>query len=324
MGNVSLCKETPTAVELPTKVTNQPIGGKGGVLQLTGELKVRVCVVAYDYHGYGADAKVVPRLGSVRDGIRFAKMAKDSGAEVSQFYDRPGVTSLAFPTKEAVLQELRRIGGETAESDVFVFYFAGHGKVTPRDSEEGEDVSMVFMEADGTPSNLVDEEIATVLSEAFNPSAHVLFITDSFHNGSLCDLSRPTLAGRPIVQLSAIKDGKQIPPPAKGKGKDYVAFKEEPSAFTSTLLEAVEMSAELALTEEKQDTSLVQLYNKVFELFSARLEGQEKADLICECTKGFDLDTFRWPLVPPPGWVVTDPMDAAKQQQGLGVFACMG
>merc|ERR1719296_579562 len=115
MGNVSLCKETETtAVEEPTKIKNQPVTGKGGELQLPAGCKVRVCVVAYDYHGYGANPETTPRLSCVRDGVRFAKMAKDSGAEVSEFYDRPGAKSLAFPTKAAVLDELRRIGGETA------------------------------------------------------------------------------------------------------------------------------------------------------------------------------------------------------------------
>lgn len=329
MGNANLCKESPTATELPTKVKNQPISGKGGVFQLPADCKVRVCVVAYDYHGYGADAQVVPRLGCVRDGVRFAKMAKDSGAEVSQFFDRPDMNkgekkqSLGFPTKEAVLEEMRRMGGQTSENDAFVFYFAGHGKRTARKVEEGEDVSMVFMEPNGTPSHLVDEEVAAVLTEAFLPSAHVLLITDCFQNGSLCDLSRPALAGRPIVHLAAIKDVKTIPTPARGKGKDHIPFKEVPSVFTASLLEAVEQMAEPDRAEETQEVGLVPAYNALLERLIDGETMEMKADLVCECTTKFDLDTFRWPLTPPPGWVATDPLDASKQQ-GLGMLACMG
>jgi len=330
MGNVSLCQEK-TAVEEPTKVKNQTVTGKGGVLQLPSGCKVRACVVAYDYHGYGANAEATPRLGCVRDGVRFAKMAKDAGAEVSEFYDRPDMNkagdqkkSLGFPTKTAVLEELRRIGSETTESDAFVFYFAGHGISKPREVEEGQEEMMVFMEPTGRPSYLVEAEMAAVLSEAFPKEAHVLFVTDCFHNGNLCDLSWPVLAGRPIVHLAAIKDAKQIPAPARGKGRDYIPFKEEPSAFTTAILEAVQQTAEAGMDDAaSQDVSVVQIYNKVLELCNSRFEeGQDRPDFVFDRTTSFDPDTFRWVLTPPPGWSVNDPLDASKQE-GLSMFACV-
>jgi len=315
MGNVNLCKET-TVVEEPTKVKNQPITGKGGVLQLPSGCKVRACVVAYDYHGYGANAEATPRLGCVRDGVRFAKMAKDAGAEVSEFYDRQGMEKAGdqkgFPTKAAVLDELRRIGRETTENDAFVFYFAGHGISKARQVEEGLEEMMVFMEPTGRPSYLVEAEMAAVLSEAFPKEAHVLLVTDCFHNGNLCDLSWPMLAGRPIVHLAAIKDAKQIP---------SLPFKEEPSAFTTAILEAVQQTSEDA---DLQEFSVVQVYNKALELYNARFEeGEEKPALAFDRTTSFDPDTFRWVLMPPPGWTVNDPLDAPQQQGGLSMFACV-
>jgi len=294
------------------------------VLQLEAGCKVRVCVVAYDYHGYGANAQATPRLGCVRDGVRFARMAHDSGAEVSEYYDRPDLNegdakkSRGFPTKKVVLDELRRIGSETTVNDAFVFYFAGHGISKPREVEEGQEEMMVFMEPTGRPSYLVEAEVAAVLSEAFPKEAHVLFITDCFHNGNLCDLSWPPLAGRPIVHLAAIKDAKQIPAPARGKGKDHVPFKEEPSPFTTAILETVQQTTEAGI--DCDGLSVVDIYNKVLENYNPGFEGQET--LVFDRTTSFDPDTFRWPLLPSPGWAINDPLDASKEQ-GLSLFACV-
>jgi len=322
------CNES-TAVESSTKVKNQPVNGKGGLIKLPAGCKTRVCVVAYDYHGYGADAGTTPRLGCVRDGVRFAKMAKDAGAAVvCEYYDRPDMNKegdqkrgLGFPTKKAVLDQLRALGSETTENDAFVFYFAGHGISKPREVEEGREEMMIFMEPTGRPSYLVEAEIAAVLSEAFPKEAHVLFITDCFHNGSLADLSWPALAGRPIVHLASIKDAKQLPAPEN--------FKEEPSPFTASILEAVaqtcqEMSASAIRSGDStgDEESVVKLYNGAFYICKDRFEGEAKPDLVFDCATSFDPDTFRWPCVPFPGWSINDPLDES-QQGGLGVFACV-
>jgi len=221
---------------------------------------------------------------------------------------------LGFPTKKAVLDQLRALGSETTENDAFVFYFAGHGISKPREVEEGREEMMMFMEPTGRPSYLVEAEMAAVLSEAFPKEAHVLFITDCFHNGSLADLSWPALAGRPIVHLASIKDAKQLPAPEN--------FKEEPSPFTASILEAVAQTAEAGAGETAQDLSVVQLYNQVLGIYNARFEGEAKPDLVFDCATSFDPDTFRWPCVPFPGWSINDPLDES-QQGGLGVFACV-
>jgi len=378
MGNVSLCKESPIA-EDPTKVKNLQIAGRGGVLQLASDCKVRVCVVAYDYHGYKADAQTVPRLSCVRDGVRFAKMAKDSGAEVSEFYDRPALNkagekklSAGFPTKQVVLDEWRRIGKETSENDIFVFYFAGHGICRPREIEEGEEEMMIFMEPDGTPSHLTDNDVASVLQESFRKDAHILFITDCFHNSTLTDISRPALAGRPIVQLAAVKDQRHIAAVPKSIRQP---FKETPSAFTKALLETVEALAEMPLEGDQgvsQDFSVVEVYNKILERYGRATVNQEstptspeaaptsptsnasptspgaaptspeaapkspasspvspksssdKQDFYFARTSKYDPDSFRWPIMPPPGWQLNDPLAPRTQPKGLGMFACIG
>lgn len=336
MGNVNMCKEAPLEEEI-TKVKNQTISGKSGILDLPSDCRVRVCVVAYDYHGYGADPVHLPRLSAVRDGVRFAKMAKDSGAAVTEYYDRTdlnkeGKLSAGFPTKQVILDKLRSIGSEIGRNEVFVFYFAGHGRSQPREIEEGHDEMMICMEPDGTPSYLKDDEVASVLVDAFPEHAHVLLITDCFHNGTLCDLSRPTLAGRPILHVAAVKDNRHLPIVPKGKEP----MKDQESRFTRTILETVEQLVAVPMTGEHMgstDISVVDVYNKVFTDCNAPLDAElqdealvqqrEKQDFFFERTSKFDPDTFRWPLMPMPGWLINDPLDT-KPATGLGMFACMG
>jgi len=365
---MTMCKEADVK-EVPTKMKNQQIFGRGGALDLPAGCKAHVCVVAYDYHGYGADAQKHPRLSAVRDAVRFAKMAMDCGAEVREYYDRKELyetKSGGFPTKQAVLDEWRRIGGEMTANEAFVFYFAGHGLSTPREIEDGNDEMMVFMEPDGTPAPLTDVEVSRVLAEAFPPTAHILFITDCFNGGTLCDLSRPQLAGRPIVHLAAVKDHRHLPAAPKGKEP----MQEVSSAFTQELLETVEGLAQVPIVDDgavPDDFSEAVVYNKLLESYSSRFERPPQdsvtvdpakkgmtfdkmpaeeavgkapevggntgkapdgkpgqVDLYFEQTSKFDPDTFRWPLMPPPGWLITDPLEKKKPGQSLGMFACMG
>merc|ERR1719384_2135052 len=123
---------------LVNRTRNCQVEGDGGALQVLGG-KVRVCIVALDYVGFGAEHHHIPALTCSADGKRFAKLARDSGAEAREFYDNRKMKrrSVCFPTKEVVLNEWRRIGSEMDDDDVFVFFFAGHG--FQRESAPGAD-----------------------------------------------------------------------------------------------------------------------------------------------------------------------------------------
>jgi hypothetical protein len=319
MGNLNACRES-TIEDFATKVRNQKVDGLGGVLDLPPNCQAHVLVVAYDYHGYGVDAQKFPRLSAVRDGARFAQMAKDCGARVQEFYDEKEIKwNAGFPTKQAILEEWSKIGKSMEKNDCFIFYFGGHGVSKPREGldEEGSDEMMVFMEPDGTPSFLMDDEVATVLTDAFPSYGHVLFVTDCSYSGTMCDLSRPALAGRPILHLASTSE----------KQGQHDTGAKDPGAhggtFSSALLDTLEGLVEVPLAGENTatlDYSVVEVYNRCFEAQSGRFENQ---NFSFERTSKFDADTFRWPLIPPLGWTIVDPL-AKKLGQGLSMFACIG
>jgi len=290
----------------PQKTKNTRHVGWGGDLK-EAKGKVRVCVVAFDYKGYGADHQIPP-LTATADGRRFADMAKVCGAEVKEYYDTPeSRVSVAFPEKDVILEEWRRIGAEMTSDDVFVFFFAGHGLQKSSDgpnADEARDDVMLFMKPDGTPVGLVDDTVAETLAEAFLPEHHILFVTDCCHCGTICDLSSKKLNGRPIVHLAAVKDSQSAQDLGDG------------GAFTCALLETLE--AQVAVGNEQdgltRDMSVPDVFNNTFDKFSGQFKNQ---DFTFETTKQYDADTFRWPLVPPAGWTVSDPLDNKKPCFGL-------
>lgn len=264
--------------------------------------KVRVCIAALDYVSAGARQHNIPSLTCSADGRRFAKLARDSGAEVRQFYDNRKMrrSSLGFPTKEAILDEWRRIGSVMEDEDVFIFFFAGHGyqRRDATDADEARDDVMLFTDAAGTPVGLPDDDVARVLADSFAPSAHILFITDCCHCGTVCDLSRKNLRGRPILHMAAVKDSQSAQDLGDG------------GAFTCSLVETIETMMSKACQAQQspaaRDFSVTQVFNKCFDLHSSRYKNQ---DFTFEQTQNFDADTFRWPLVPPAGGKIQSPLD---------------
>lgn len=271
--------------------------------------KVHVCIAAYDYTSAGAWQHHIPSLTCSADGRRFAKLARDSGAQVKEFYDSRKMRrkSAGFPTKETIVKEWCRIGAEMDDDDVFVFFFAGHGfqtaTQTASDVKEGRDETrddvMLFTDTEGKPVCFQDDEVARILADHFAPSAHILFVTDCCHCGTICDLSRKNLKGRPIVHMAAVKDSQS----AKDLG--------DGGAFTCALVETIEQlsSKKSVAAMTSRDISVTDVYNKCFELYSSRFQNQ---DFTFETTTGFDTDTFRWPLLPPVGWAVKSPLDDLK------------
>merc|ERR1719330_164298 len=354
-----MCKEAGSSIsEIPTKVKNQEVVGAKGALPHRRH-KLRVCVAAFDYHEANC-AKTLPRLSAVRDGVRFARMAKDCGGEVREFYDRTdlakkehkvahGFVSDGFPANQTILDEWKRVGSVMTANDSFVFYFTGHGISRPREVEEGNEEMMIFMEPNGTPSYLTEDEVANVITESFPPGCHILFITDCFYNSNLCDLSRQAFAGRPIIHISAVKDHRHMPVAPQGKG----LMKDQPGLFTQCLLETLEKLVERPMMGDAgnpEEFSVVEVYNKILQECNARSESQESAaadaakagedgspasadslspkkkgdrqDFCFERTAQFDPDTFRWPFVPPAGWRYSDPL-VPPEKQGLSAFSCM-
>eukprot|EP00441_Pelagodinium_beii_P036896 CAMPEP_0197634600 /NCGR_PEP_ID=MMETSP1338-20131121/10646_1 /TAXON_ID=43686 ORGANISM="Pelagodinium beii, Strain RCC1491" /NCGR_SAMPLE_ID=MMETSP1338 /ASSEMBLY_ACC=CAM_ASM_000754 /LENGTH=308 /DNA_ID=CAMNT_0043206491 /DNA_START=27 /DNA_END=950 /DNA_ORIENTATION=+ len=271
------------------KFKNSPARGDGGSLvKAKGQT---VClVVCFDYAGYPALEKSgCTELTSSTDGMRFASLAKASGAKVSAYCDQsdfPG--NQGFPSKETIKGELSRLGKELGPDDCFVFFFAGHGdrsKDKEGDEQDGFDEELCFVEPDGSYNPMRDDDISRILQNDFKAGTRILFITDCCHCGTVCDLGRGEFQARPIVHMGAVTDAQL----AKDTGSG--------GAFTSSLVATIEST----LQQSKTVFSVAFVYNECFSAHSGKFKDQ---DFQLEVTPGCDPDTFQWPLVPPAGWSV--------------------
>jgi len=256
-----------------------------------------VClVVCFDYVGYPAEEKSgCTELSSSPDGMRFASLARASGASVSAYCDQPEFPgNKGFPRKDLIMAELSRMGKELGPDDCFVFFFAGHGdraKDQNGDEQDGFDEELCFVEPDGSYNPMKDDDISQILLNDFKEGTRILFITDCCHSGTVCDLGHEEFQARPIVHMAAVTDAQLAQDLGDG------------GAFTSSLVETIE-----SMSQQGQTVfSVAFVYNKCFEAYSGKFE---KQDFHLEVTPQLDPDTFHWPLVPPAGWSVKTALDA--------------
>jgi len=259
---------------------NEAAKGRGGdLVRRRGRIVCIVC--AFDYDEYGADtASGLCRLASTQDGRCFASLAKASGAEVHEFYDRDLPGSRGFPRRDVILSEIKKAGQSLGPSDTFVLLFAGHGRQCARGSEVYDE--LCFVEPDGTYRPLRADDLARLLLQDFRQETRVLLITDRCQSGAACSLCRADLGERPICHMAAVRERPQVSGP------------DSAGALVSAITEAVEA---LAMAGELE-FSITQLHNRCLGLLR-RIEGQ---DLQFECSPDLDPDTFAWPVVPPSGW----------------------
>lgn len=279
---------------------NSKAFGLGGKLKkVTGH--TACVVIAFDYEGYPAEElSACGPLASSSDARAFADLAGASRAEVLEFYDQPGILgSLGFPLKSRVLKELQRLGSSLGPEDAVVIFFAGHSKQihfsedvcsTPHSHE-----ALCFVQPDGSPDFLLQLEVADVLYETFHPQTQLLMLTQCHYgNGSMCDLSRPELVGRPICQIAAVQTDLSVL-----TGKIRTSSTDNScggASFARTLFDVIQH------TSRESRLSIVQVFNAC--LVRSENYQEESSDLRFERTHGFDPDTFPWPLMPQRGWQV--------------------
>jgi len=270
------------------KVRNEPLVGSGGEAQHngvnSGGRTVCLCV-AFDYSQDTLDNAGCGPLSCTPDAMRFAALAKQCGAEVSEFYDNADVPSQGFPDRDMIFSWIQQQAQELGPQDTFIWFYAGHGNGCDDedgDEEDGQDEELCFVTPDGYYNAMKDDWISELLA-SFDPDCHILVVTDCCHSATVCDLDNPDMAGRPVVHLAAVKDEQCAQDLGDG------------GAFTSSLLETIETYVE----EGTSAFSLTEIFNRTHDDFSDRFAEQ---DFCIELTIDFDPDTFMWPLIPQPGY----------------------
>eukprot|EP00442_Polarella_glacialis_P003730 CAMPEP_0115159808 /NCGR_PEP_ID=MMETSP0227-20121206/70447_1 /TAXON_ID=89957 /ORGANISM="Polarella glacialis, Strain CCMP 1383" /LENGTH=308 /DNA_ID=CAMNT_0002571619 /DNA_START=58 /DNA_END=981 /DNA_ORIENTATION=+ len=274
------------------KFKNTAVRGKGGAVQEPSNDKQRTValIIAFDYVGYPAEERSgCGQLSCSPDALRFASLAKASGAETHVFCDQPHMPeNKGHPVKDTVIAQMKQFGKELGPGDTFVFYFAGHGDNVKEKAKadgttqeaDGMDEEMCFVDASGVYTPIRDNEVADILLKAefkARPYAHMAAVTDKQEAQDLGDGGAFTSALVETVE-TLVKEGTSLP---------QASSRRHPAAARSKI-------------------SLPQVYNHAFKTYSGKFS---KQDFRLETTPDLDPDTFGWPLIPPKGWSVQTLLD---------------
>jgi len=266
-----------------------------------------VCLMAcFDYDNQPAcmTKSGCSSLTGSADGKRFGQLVRDCNVgakpvfrhggtfdafELRAYFDKTvdDFPTKGFPHKKKVVQEWRQLAAELGPDDLFVFFYSGHGlqiKDKNGDEDDGLDEVLLFVEPDGSPNMLVDDEIVEIL-ESMNPETRVLLITDCCHSGTACDLSDPRLEGRPIFHIAASRDDEEAIDLNDG------------AVLTTCLLETVRRACN---NEDASETTLTELYNSMVGMYQKRFQADQTFSF--SAPQGSDPDTCPWPLMPRRGW----------------------
>lgn len=122
--------------------------------------------------------------GCVDDVNRMKDLLSQRG--FSSFQLLTDSTSLK-PTKQNILNELRRIIVNAVPGDILFFYFSGHGSYTyDRNGDEidGKDEMIISSDLQG----ILDDELKTILSNGIKREVTLVGLFDSCHSGTMFDL----------------------------------------------------------------------------------------------------------------------------------------
>lgn len=141
--------------------------------------KVHALVVGID------DYERVPKLkGAVNDANDIAAALRGQGiADVTVLLDGEATRDKTFAAWETMVKN-------SAEGDLLIFTFAGHGINDPDqngDEEDGQDETYLlvgFEEAERPQERLIDDELDAWLKMAGDAGQKVLFVADACHSGS--------------------------------------------------------------------------------------------------------------------------------------------
>lgn len=137
--------------------------------------------------------------GCVNDADDWAKLLTRHGFSATVLAER-------MATRQAILDSMRRLVDSLAPGRVGVVTFSGHGTWVPDkdgDEPDGRDEALCPIDMGEDGRNLIiDDELAAVFA-GVPADAHVLFITDCCHSGSVYRmlLGGPHVAGRRRVRF---------------------------------------------------------------------------------------------------------------------------
>ncbi len=132
--------------------------------------------------------------GCINDADDWAKLLGANGFDV-------GVLAEKEATKRGIVDGLKRIVGGLKPGDVGFVHFSGHGTWVPDtngDEPDGRDEALVPVDVGENGANLIiDDELGVIFGNVPD-KAHVVFVTDCCHSGTVFRMMAPGLGERTV------------------------------------------------------------------------------------------------------------------------------
>jgi hypothetical protein len=204
-------------------------------------------------------------------------------------------------TRANVVEQIKSIGRCCGPDDTFVFYFAGHGMSVPdanNDESDSKDEALVcyFEGCVKRDAFLVDDDLAELLTTAFNKRTHILVLADCYHSGVICNFTKPCWKGRQAISIVSTGDR----PTSGGIGRGGI--------LTNSILLATERLQQRKLYSYSVDD----LYREISCVNEdVKSTCGDVRDIALNHPEGISVKTLPWPLIPKEVYV--SPMSAPKQ-----------
>ncbi|CAE8613445.1 unnamed protein product [Polarella glacialis] len=160
--------------------------------------KVRMLSIALNYEGTESP------LNCTVDADRLTQMAARSGVkDIVKMYD-DGSTD-KFPCKEEIEQEIRDFAARCKPGDYFVLQYSGHGTTQDNpDEADGLDSLLCLRTREGEDEDWIDDDIAQIIADEFDPQVKVLLLADACCSGGVldCDTKKTYGAGAVLFARS--------------------------------------------------------------------------------------------------------------------------
>jgi hypothetical protein len=164
--------------------------------------RVRMISVALNYEGTDSP------LGCRVDSERINRVAKRAGCkDIVKLYD-DGSTA-KFPDRAGVVEAIREVGARCGPEDYLVVSYSGHGNsVENASAATGVDCLLCLRTRDGEDETMVDDELATLITDSIGRRVRILVLVDACHSGGILDMDTPGLwTGRRVCCISGCKEG---------------------------------------------------------------------------------------------------------------------
>ena len=144
----------------------------------------RALCIGINYPGTNSELR-----GCVNDALLWKDFLSEKGYEVTMLVDEPQYGT-PLPTRQNILDEMRKISTITQDNDYIALTYSGHGSyVRDQNGDEDDNRDETICPCDyDTSGMIIDDEIKLTLLDPLPEGAHFFGLMDCCHSGTSLDL----------------------------------------------------------------------------------------------------------------------------------------